>query len=129
MKIILANGAVLNPYTAEGGRRFFQGTDRDCLTFAFPSDAGMEVIDSAFSEAACESISIFDDEGNEYIHKGYTIRVDLMKKPVEIEPATLDAEAVYENRVLVTMAQRSYAENQLKMMQQELKALLADQGC
>ncbi len=125
MKIILANGTELDPYTAEGGNKYVQGASRDCLTFAFPADAGMEAIDNAFSEAACESIAIVDDEGNEYIHKGYAIRVDLMKKPVEIEPATVDAEAVYEDRVIVTMAQRTYTENQLKVMHAELNALLA----
>ncbi len=120
MKIILANGVELNPYTAEGGGRFLQGANRDCLTFAFPTDVGIEAIDNAFSEAACESIAIYDGNGNEYIHKGYTIRVSLVKNPVEVTPATLETEAVYEDRILITMAQRTYSESQVKAMAEDI---------
>ena len=127
MKIILANGVELNPYTAEGGGRFLQGTKRDCLTFSFSADEGIEKIDNAFSEAACENIAIIGDDGNEYIHKAYTIRVNLVKTPVEVASATVDNEAVFEDRILVTMAQRTYAENQMKAMKDMLDMILAEQ--
>lgn len=123
MKLILANNTELHPILVTGGPRHVQGASRDTLSFIFPEDTAMADIDAAFSAAACESITIVGDDGSEAIHTGYTIRTELKKAPVEVTEATADTEAVYENRVTVSMAQRTYVESQLAAMQAAVEML------
>ena len=117
MKIILTNGTELNPIMITGGPRHFQGASRDTLSFIFSADVSMTSLDEAFTAAACEKITIIGDDGSENIHTGYTIRAELSKAPVEVSPATADSAAVYEDRITVSMAQRTYMESQLAAMQ------------
>lgn len=113
MKIILANGTELNPILATGGQKYVQGQNRDTLNFIFPATEDITELDAAFSAANCESITVTDESGAEYVHKTYTIRAELSKKSVEVTPATEEAEAAYEDRITVSMSQRTYAETQL----------------
>lgn len=113
MKIILANGTELNPLVVRGASSFTQGAKRDTLSFIFSADEDISALDAAFSESACESITIVGDDGSESIYKAYTIRAELKKAPVEVSPATEESEAVMENRITVSMAQRTYTETQL----------------
>lgn len=112
MKVTFADGAELAPILATGGTRYVQGANRDTLTFVFPAEAGLEALDAAFSTAACETITV--DGAN--VYKGYTIRAELKKQTVEVTEATMEAEAVTEERILVSMSQRTYAESQLAAM-------------
>ena len=117
MKIILTNGAELNPIMITGGPRYIQGSNRDTLNFIFPADAGMEALDETFIAENCESIIIVENNGNENIHKGYTVRAELSKASVEIASETSETAAVYEDRITVSMSQRTYMESQLAAMQ------------
>ena len=87
------------------------------INFVFPASESMETLDAAFSAANCETITIQEDSGTENIHKAYTVRAALGKEPVEVTPATAEAPAVYEERITVSMAQRTYIETQLAMLQ------------
>lgn len=113
MKIKLTNGAELNPIIVMGGSSQVQGARRDTLHFVFPATENMTTLDAAFTTANCESITIIGDDGSESIHKAYTIRAEMKKAPVEVAPATPESEAVVEERITVSMAQRTYAETQL----------------
>jgi hypothetical protein len=113
MKIILTNGKELNPIVVTGGSSQVQGARRDTLHFVFPATDDMAALDAAFSPANCESITIIGDDGSEHIHKAYTIRAKMEKAPVEVTPATAETEAVTEDRITVSMAQRTYTETQL----------------
>ena len=142
MKIILTDSTELSPIIVTGAKRQIQGASRDVLTFVFSADVGMDALDTAFSEANCESISIIepieteeiDENGNpvakivenEYIHKAYTIRTELVKKAVEITPATESTEAVTEERITVSMAQRTYAETQLANLTETVDILVME---
>lgn len=117
MKITLANGTELNPILVTGGTKYVQGQNRDTLNFIFPADAGMETLDEAFTVENCESITIVEDNGDENIHKGYTVRAELSKASVEIASETSETAAVYEDRITVSMSQRTYMESQLAAMQ------------
>lgn len=116
MKVILKNGTELTPILVTGTQIHVQGAKRDSLTFVFPASEGIDTIDTVFSETDCESIKIYDDNGAENIYKYYTIRTKLEKALVEIVPATPETEAVMEERISVTMAQRTYIENQLALL-------------
>ncbi len=118
MKITLTNGTALNPIMVAGGQKFVQGQSRDTLNFIFPASVGMDALDAAFTPEACESITITEDGGAEYIHKGYTVRAELRKEAVEVTPATPEKAAVYEDRIMVSMSQRTYVETQLAKLAQ-----------
>lgn len=124
MKIILANENELTPIAVTGERRHVQGANRDVLSFVFPPSDGLAAVDAAFTEGACETITIVEDDGREFIHKAYTIRAELNKIPVEVSPATPESEAVVEERITVSMAQRTYTETRLAA----LSALLDGKG-
>lgn len=126
MKIILNNKKELSPILVTGGPRMVQGASRDTLSFIFPADVSMESIDVAFSAEACEKITIIGDDGSENIHTGYTIRAELSKAPVEVSAATAETDAVYEDRVTVSMAQRTYAESHLASLTDTVDVLVME---
>ena len=126
MKIILANGAELHPVMVNGGARGVHGAVRDTLSFVFEDgDIGMEGLDDLFTPAACETICIVEGE-EEYIHKGYTVRAELVKKQVEAEKAGPDHEAVWVERITVTMAQRTYEESMLASLTDTVDVLVME---
>ena len=122
MKIILNNEIELFPISAIGGKRFVQGANRDTISFIFPVDTSLDEIDAIFTEAYCESIVIVEGE-NEYIHNGYVIRAELKREPVEVVAETESEAAVYEQRVIVSMSQRTYAETQIAAMKAAIELL------
>ncbi|MBQ6833581.1 MAG: hypothetical protein IJO55_04100 [Lachnospiraceae bacterium] len=124
MKIILTNGTELTPILVTGGPKYAQGANRDTLDFVFP-DCSLDEKVEQFTEANCENITIVGDDGSEAIHTGYVIP-EIVKKPVEIEKATVDTDAVYENRVFVSMSQRIYAETKQRETEMLLNALLGE---
>lgn len=113
MLIKLTNGTELSPIMVTGASRHVQGATRDVLSFLFPATEDLTALDAAFTEGACETITIVEDDGTEYIHKAYTVRAELKKAPVEVSPATAESEAVMEDRITVSMAQRTYTETRL----------------
>lgn len=123
MKIILTNGTELEAIVVTGSKRTVQGASRDTLHFVFPAETSLDEMDGLFTEENCETITIVEDE-NEYVKNGYTIRADLKRESVEVTPATDTEDAVYENRVTVAMAQRTYAEYQMAEVKSTLNALL-----
>lgn len=126
MTIKLSNGTVLSPILVTGESRYVQGASRDTLSFVFPADAGMEALDAVFTPENCESITVIEDVSAEYIHKGYTIRAGLEKKRVEVKPGTDDVTPVYEDRITVSMSQRTYAEHQLESLTDTVDVLVMD---
>ena len=134
MNIKLSNGTVLSPILATGETRYVQGANRDTLNFIFPATEGMEALDAAFSAENCESITVLEavevpdvtTTEQSYLHKGYTIRAGLKKEAVEVTPATEEAEAVYEDRITVSMSQRTYTESQLASLTDTVDVLVMD---
>ena len=126
MNIKLHNGTELNPVVVIGEMRFAQGAQRDVLKFVFPASAGMDYLDSVFTAEACESITIVEDTGAENIHKAYTIRVELKKESVEGEPGADDTAPVIEERITVSMGQRTYAESQIASLTETVDVLVME---
>lgn len=126
MIIKLNNGIELAPIVVMGESKFAQGAQRDTLKFVFPASVGMDYLDSTFTPAACESINIVDDNGNEAIHKGYTLRVSVAKETVMVAPGTAEADATYEDRITVTMGERTYAESQLASLTETVDVLVME---
>ena len=116
MRIMLTNETELNPVSIYGGSREVQGAKRDTLYFVFPIEIGLDYLDSTFTSENCESITIIEDSGESFIHKGYTVRAELSKKNMIIDN-TLENEPIHGYRLTVAMAQRTPSENQLKALQ------------
>lgn len=117
MTVILNDGAELAPLDISGEPTTVQGEKRDCLSFHFPASAGLEAINAAFSEENCESIRLVEDGGTEHIHAGYVIRVSLTLTPTEDDGG--------EGQITVTMAQRTYTEEQLLAIRRQAEATAA----
>lgn len=120
MKIYLTDNTELEPLDISGEPATVQGETRDSLTFAFPASAGLQDINSAFTAENCENIRLVEDNGTEHIHTGYVLRAALTLTP---------GEADGEGRITVTMAKRSYAEEQLlaiRAMTEETAAQMTD---
>ena len=113
--VILADRTERTALEVSGAAQYIQGSSRDALTFIFPASEGMETLDAAFTAEKCETITIRDGS-EEYTHSGYTVRGGLSKAPVLVTPETADAPAVYEDRITVTMGQRTYVETLLAQM-------------
>lgn len=126
MKIILCNGAELTPNTVTGSKRLVQGASRDTLTFVFPDGTSLDELDLAFSAANCETITIIDDQGSEFVHTGYVVRAELKRELMEVAPATADEPGTYENRVTVAMSCRTYQELQLASLTETVDLLVMD---
>ena len=126
MTIKLVNGVELTPILVTGASSYVQGAKRDTLTFIFSATEDMAVLDEAFAATNCESITIVGNDGSESIHKAYTIRHELKKATVEVTPATAESEAVTEERITVSMAQRTYAESQLASLTDTVDVLVME---
>lgn len=125
MIIRLNNNVELEAIVVMGGPRYVQGVNRDTLSFIFPASVGLDRVDNLFTPENCESVIIITDDGAENVHNGYIIRTELQKAAVEVTPATAETEAIYEDRITVVMAQRTYAETQLIELQKAVAALTA----
>lgn len=126
MKIILCNGVELTPNTVTGGKRLVQGASRDTLTFIFPDGTSLDELDSIFTAANCERITIIDDAGAEFVHSDYVIRAELKRELMEVAPASADEPGTYENRVTVAMSRRTYQEIQLASLTETVDLLVMD---
>lgn len=118
MQIILANGKELNPIMVSGSSRYVQGSNRDTLEFVFPVETSLDELDAIFTPENCETIKIVEGE-NEFIHNAYTIRAELKRCPMVVAEAIEETEEVVENRVTVSMSQRTYAESKLARLASE----------
>lgn len=119
MKVILNDGTIVTAIIVTGGQKYYQGANRDALTFVLP-ETSLDEVDAVFTEENCESITLVSDDGSENIHKGYVIRTELTKKPVVVTPATDTEPEITEMRVMVTMAQRTYNETQMANIAEEV---------
>ena len=82
-------------------------------------------MDRIFTPENCTSITIVEGE-TEYVHTNYVVRVELKREPVEISRANDAAEAVIEHRVMVTMAQATYAEMQIASLTETVDLLVME---
>lgn len=119
MKIILSNKTDLTPIMVTGEHQYIHGSNRDVLTFVFDNTYSLNELDSIFTEINCETITIIGDDLSESIFNGYVIRTELIKKFEVVEESTSDTEEQTVERIMVSMAQRTYSETKLAQIAQE----------
>ena len=111
MKVYLTDGTEMEALAVYGEPRVVQGDERDCLSFRFPASAGMEAINTVFTEKNCENIKIVEDSGAEHIHTEYVIRAALTLVPGEGRSG--------EGQITVTMAKRTETEEKIEKIAME----------
>lgn len=156
MQIRLANGAILEPLTITGSKRTVQGALRDTLQFVFPATVSMEELDAAFSEENCATIAIvgansetvpkvvekeiekedgtkeivheteYETVATDAIYKNYSLRCELKKEAVTIQKENSESAIVTEERVFVSMSQKTYTEMQLQSITETVDFLVLD---
>lgn len=135
MNIILINGVTLTPLTLTGAKRNVQGATRDVLSFTFPANTSMDELNNLFTPENCETITIIEtilipETGaayeNQYQHVGYVIRDSIRRESVMVRPETSESAAVYEERITVSMAQRTYMETQLASLTETIDILVLE---
>lgn len=124
MSILLRNGQELRPLGVLGIKKVVHGVTRDALSFVFADDVSMDALAELFNEENCESIVIIEGDVS-YEHFGYTVRAEIRREPQLVEAATVSSQAVYSDRIFVTMAQRTYEESRIKDMQAQIDELTA----
>ena len=130
MKLIFNDNTEKNAILVTGELMYVQGASRDTLTFVFDDTNSLDELDELFSEERCEKITLIEDEQidengetvqqNQYIHKNYTIRAGLEKVLEKTDQKTEDGADMYVNRLKVKMSQRTYEENQIKYLLEEM---------
>lgn len=122
MTINLSDRAILEPIVITGEKRYINEATRDVLTFVFSEGHSIDELDGIFTAENCEDIVITSDDGEENVYSDYVIRVEISKKAVKKEDGSR------ENRVFVSMAQRSEAEKQAIEMQAFYDAVMEEVG-
>ena len=115
MLIKLNDGNEIPILLVTGGNRIVFGSNRDTITFVINGYNSLEEIDNIFTEDNCENIILIqdDEEKTETLLYGYVLKTDLNKKIVEIAPESPEEEAIFEPRINITLARRSYAETKM----------------
>jgi hypothetical protein len=135
MNIIFANGATLTALTITRAKRTVQGAIRDVLSFTFPENTSLDELEALFTPENCENIIITEpvvipENGtvyeNRYQHFGYTIREGIRRETLLVSPESADSPAVYEERITVSMAQRTYMETQLASLTETIDILVLE---
>lgn len=123
MEIKLNNGVVLNAVAVNGRSRYFQNADRDTLEFQFTkanTEQTLEELDILFSDPANTSKIVISDESGSYVYDNYTLKVSVSLIPVTIEKETDVAPATIEDRYSIVLAQRTYSELKIDLIEEQL---------
>ena len=123
MTIKLANGTILNPLVMRNGKTKLYGEDRRTLSFIFPSTEDISALDNAFSENACETITVTGNSGSESIYKEYTVRAEIKKAMTTLPRTSASEERRTEECITVTMAQRTYMETKFAELAAKVEAI------
>ena len=116
-QIIFADGTALDVAKIDGQTIYHQGAQRDSLEIQITKGTiSFDDLDALTTDSAkTDRLTIVTQEGDtqeQAVYGHYAIRTALALKPVTIIPATVEAPAVTEDRLCVTLAQLTYAEIQ-----------------
>lgn len=124
MQLKFLDGTVLDVLAVNGKSTYFQGAQRDSLEIQIAKDKiTFDALDTLTGNNANTAHLTLIDGDKQYVHDNYSLRVSLALRPVEITPATADSPAVTEDRLVVTLAQLTYAELQAEQTAAAVDAL------
>lgn len=126
MKIVFSDDTNLLCETVHGSFQYYNGTNRDSLTFIFPEDFDLTELINKFIPRNCRKIWLEDESGGKFLHEHYTIRFAI---GVKERGFLINAGENADHRIVnyVTMLQTTYAEQQLEELSDVVDALLVSQ--
>jgi hypothetical protein len=94
---------------------FYNGASRRTLTVSCAHDTiDLTKLNALLVEENLAVITLTNDEiGVTNYHEGYVLKLECGIKNTKVQPETLDAPAVYEDRLVFKLGKRTYIEEQL----------------
>ena len=113
MQIKFQDGTTLDALVVNGKSVYAQGATRDALEIQIAKGSiTMDALDTLTADTTKTSKLTLIDGDQQYVHDNYNIRTELALRPVVVTPATGTDPAVTEDRLIVTLAQLTYQEQQ-----------------
>ena len=113
MQIKFQDGTTLDAICVKGGQIIAQGAHRDALEIQIAKGGiTMDALDTLTADTTKTSKLTLIDGDQQYVHDNYNIRTELALRPVVVTPATGTDPAVTEDRLIVTLPQLTYQEQQ-----------------
>lgn len=124
--ITFLNGQELECETVHSHSQYYNGTNRDKLTFVFPENFGLMEIAANFTPENCKKIWLKDESGEQFLHEHYTIRFAI---GVKERGALLNVAEDLDHRMVayVEMIRTTYSEQQLEELSDTMDAMLVAQ--
>jgi hypothetical protein len=127
MKIIFNDGTEMECIQVNGMMRNIQGTNRDSLDVVFsPAIYTIADIDTVFSDPNKLTKITLQNNDSIGVYEHYTLRTGLQLAPFVIEGETPTSPATVEQRITVTIAQKTYSEMQQDSLQDTVDMLVLD---
>ena len=113
MQVKFQDGTELPVLVVNGKSVYAQGATRDALEIQIAKGSvTMDTLDTLTADTTKTSKLTLIDGDQQYVHDNYNIRTELALRPVVVTPATGTDPAVTEDRLIVTLAQLTYQEQQ-----------------
>lgn len=122
MKIKLENNQELDVLVVNANTQYIQGFQRDVLDFHIEKGLySFEELESLFTPENTDKIYIITEEGIEYLHGGYTLRVSISLERISVQE---QSQAESQEYFSVKMAQKTYNEKTLERLQDTVDMLI-----
>ena len=124
MQLKFSDGTTLDVLAVKGNPTYFQGAQRDALEIQI--DKGkttFDALDALTGDPAKTGKLTIIDGDKQYQHDNYNLRTELALKPVVTAEATSTTPEQTEDRLCVTLAQKTYQELQIAELQGSVDAL------
>lgn len=122
MKIKLENNQELDVLVVNANTQYIQGFQRDVLDFHIEKGLySFEELESLFTQENTDKIYIITEEGIEYLHGGYTLRVSISLERISVQE---QSQAESQEYFSVKMAQKTYNEKTLEQLQDTVDMLI-----
>ena len=124
MQLKFSDGTTLDVLAVKGSPTYFQGAQRDALEIQIgKSKTTFDALDKLTGDPDKTGKLTIIDGDKQYQHDNYSLRTELALKPVVTAEATSTTPQQTEDRLCVTLAQKTYAELQIEELQSSVDAL------
>lgn len=125
MQIKFNDGTTLDVLAVNGNPVYFQGANRDSLEIQIAKDkTTFDALDALTGDSAKTGKLTIIDGDSQYEHDNYSLRAELALKPIVTAAATDTTPEQTEDRLCVTMAQKTYQELQVEELQNSVDEII-----
>lgn len=106
--------------------KYYNGINRDSYIFVFPDTVGLIEVVSKFTPENCRRLWLIDDNGEEFLHEHYTIRLGA---GIKERGALLQIGEDEDHKMVayVEMIRTTYSEQQLEELSDTVDSMLVAQ--